>query len=188
MDLRRYLADEPVQACPPSAWYRFRKFARRNRAALVTMVLVSAALVLGTLVATWQAVRATHLQQLALRAERQAQKEAERAQQKAREAEQERRRAEAHLTLALLLVDLDPGLNNARTWLDRGRADSRSLLEVAQFLLAKNPGQEHAWKLLAVAYDALGSTTSAGPLRAGRPGAARPGQHAQPAGLVAGHV
>jgi WD40 repeat protein/serine/threonine protein kinase len=35
-DVERYLADEPVQACPPSAWYRFRKFARRNKAALLT--------------------------------------------------------------------------------------------------------------------------------------------------------
>jgi eukaryotic-like serine/threonine-protein kinase len=26
--------DEPVQACPPSAMYRFRKFARRNKAAV----------------------------------------------------------------------------------------------------------------------------------------------------------
>src|SRR5205807_2384282 len=33
-DIQRYLADEPVQACPPSAWYRFRKFARRNRGRL----------------------------------------------------------------------------------------------------------------------------------------------------------
>src|SRR5581483_7591423 len=31
-DVQRYLADEPVQACPPSAWYRLRKFARRHRA------------------------------------------------------------------------------------------------------------------------------------------------------------
>src|SRR4029077_12545914 len=30
-DLRRYLDDEPVQACPPSVGYRFRKFARRNK-------------------------------------------------------------------------------------------------------------------------------------------------------------
>ena len=45
-DVQRYLADEPVQACPPSAWYRFRKFARRNRRALVTVsVLALAALV-----------------------------------------------------------------------------------------------------------------------------------------------
>jgi eukaryotic-like serine/threonine-protein kinase len=29
-DVQRYLHDEPVQACPPSRWYRFRKFARRN--------------------------------------------------------------------------------------------------------------------------------------------------------------
>jgi tetratricopeptide (TPR) repeat protein len=34
MDVQRYLAEEPVQACPPSAWYRFRKFARRNRTPL----------------------------------------------------------------------------------------------------------------------------------------------------------
>jgi tetratricopeptide (TPR) repeat protein/serine/threonine protein kinase len=34
MDVQRYLADEPVQACPPSAWYRLRKFMRRNRTAL----------------------------------------------------------------------------------------------------------------------------------------------------------
>jgi eukaryotic-like serine/threonine-protein kinase len=33
-DVQRYLTDEPVQACPPSAWYRFRKFARRNRGKL----------------------------------------------------------------------------------------------------------------------------------------------------------
>jgi serine/threonine protein kinase len=35
-DVQRYLNDEPVQACPPSAWYRFHKFARRHRAALLT--------------------------------------------------------------------------------------------------------------------------------------------------------
>ncbi len=35
MDVQRYLADEPVQACPPSAWYRFSKMARRNKGKLV---------------------------------------------------------------------------------------------------------------------------------------------------------
>jgi serine/threonine protein kinase len=35
MDLKRHLESEPVLACPPSAAYRFRKFARRNKAALV---------------------------------------------------------------------------------------------------------------------------------------------------------
>jgi eukaryotic-like serine/threonine-protein kinase len=51
-DVERYLADEPVQACPPSAWYRFRKFARRNKAA----VLTSAGVALGVLLAIGSAL------------------------------------------------------------------------------------------------------------------------------------
>ena len=39
-DVQRYLDDEAVQACPPSAWYRFRKFARRNKAGLVIAGLI----------------------------------------------------------------------------------------------------------------------------------------------------
>src|SRR5215470_1813707 len=44
MDVQRYLADEPVLACPPSASYRFRKFARRNKRTLVTAALLGAML------------------------------------------------------------------------------------------------------------------------------------------------
>jgi serine/threonine-protein kinase len=40
MDVQRYLADEPVLACPPSAWYRLRKFARRNKTVLVVACLI----------------------------------------------------------------------------------------------------------------------------------------------------
>ncbi|MBC7854791.1 MAG: tetratricopeptide repeat protein [Pirellulaceae bacterium] len=43
-DVQRYLGDEPVQACPPSAWYRFRKFARRNKRVLATTVVLGVAL------------------------------------------------------------------------------------------------------------------------------------------------
>jgi serine/threonine protein kinase/tetratricopeptide (TPR) repeat protein len=64
-DVRRYLDDEPVQACPPSAWYRFRKLARRNRVALVTSAVVATALVLGTGVSTWQAIRAARAERAA---------------------------------------------------------------------------------------------------------------------------
>ena len=39
-DVQRYLDDEPVQACPPTAAYRFKKFARRNKAALATASVV----------------------------------------------------------------------------------------------------------------------------------------------------
>jgi serine/threonine protein kinase/tetratricopeptide (TPR) repeat protein len=58
-DVERYLRDDPVEACPPSAAYRFRKFASRNRRMLATGAIVAAALVTGTVVSTWQAVRAT---------------------------------------------------------------------------------------------------------------------------------
>jgi WD40 repeat protein/serine/threonine protein kinase len=40
LDVQRYLADEPVQACPPSVGYRLRKFVRRNKRALATVALV----------------------------------------------------------------------------------------------------------------------------------------------------
>src|SRR5207248_1536991 len=33
-DVMRHLTDQTVQACPPSARYRFHKFARRNKAVL----------------------------------------------------------------------------------------------------------------------------------------------------------
>src|SRR3954470_22836931 len=43
-DVQRYLSDEPVQACPPSAWYRFRKLARRNQVALAMASVAAVAL------------------------------------------------------------------------------------------------------------------------------------------------
>jgi serine/threonine protein kinase len=61
-DVQRYLQDEQVQACPPSARYRFSKFARRNKAVLTTASLVFAALLLGTALSTWQAFRASRAQ------------------------------------------------------------------------------------------------------------------------------
>src|SRR5207248_7801407 len=53
LDLQRYLADEPVQACPPSAGYRLRKFVRRNKGALaIAGLFLSSVLLLGG-VAGW---------------------------------------------------------------------------------------------------------------------------------------
>jgi len=57
-DLRRYLDQEPVSAAAPTWSYRFPKFARRNRVAFVTVGLVAAALIAGTVVSLNQAARA----------------------------------------------------------------------------------------------------------------------------------
>jgi serine/threonine protein kinase len=54
-DVSRFLMHQPVVACPPSAWYRFTKFARRNRVAISTASSVIGALLLGTAVSVWQA-------------------------------------------------------------------------------------------------------------------------------------
>ena len=61
-DVMRYLTDQPVEACPPSAVYRLRKFIRRNRRGLATVGIVAVALVAATAVSTWQAVRARDAQ------------------------------------------------------------------------------------------------------------------------------
>ena len=60
LDVERYLADEPVQACPPSAWYRLRKLARRNRAVLATASVVAASLVAVAVLSVLYADRQHH--------------------------------------------------------------------------------------------------------------------------------
>ena len=45
-DVQRYLTDEPVLACPPSAMYMFRKFARRHKAAIATGTVIGLAVLL----------------------------------------------------------------------------------------------------------------------------------------------
>jgi serine/threonine protein kinase len=45
LDLQRYLADEPVEACPPSVGYRLRKFVRRNKGVLSMAAMAAGLLV-----------------------------------------------------------------------------------------------------------------------------------------------
>ena len=71
-DIQRYLAGDPVEAGPPSATYRLRKFARKYRPWLFAAAAFAALLVSSTAVSVWQAIRAT-------RAERAAQSERNRA-------------------------------------------------------------------------------------------------------------
>ncbi|HEV3301938.1 MAG TPA: SUMF1/EgtB/PvdO family nonheme iron enzyme, partial [Planctomycetaceae bacterium] len=57
-DLQRYLADEVVEARPPSASYRLRKFVRRNRGLVVAVGLIAIALIAGIAGTTWGMIRA----------------------------------------------------------------------------------------------------------------------------------
>jgi WD40 repeat protein/serine/threonine protein kinase len=56
-DVQRYLDDETVQACPPSAGYRFRKFVRKHRLGAAVGAAVTLSLVLGLGAAVYSAVR-----------------------------------------------------------------------------------------------------------------------------------
>jgi serine/threonine protein kinase/tetratricopeptide (TPR) repeat protein len=57
-DVEHYLNNEAVSACPPSAAYRFRKFARRNKAVIGTTAAIAASLIAGIISTAWQAIEA----------------------------------------------------------------------------------------------------------------------------------
>jgi serine/threonine protein kinase len=85
-DIQHYLADEVVEARPPSAGYLMRKFVRQHKGQVIAASLFLLALVAGTIGTTWGY----------LRAERARQAEAERAEGERRakqEAQQERDKA-----------------------------------------------------------------------------------------------
>jgi serine/threonine protein kinase len=128
-DLRRFLNQEPIEARPPSAWYRFDKLARRNKMALTTAALVAGALFLGTAASTWQAVRATA-------AEQESRQNAEAAGNQKREADNAKDRAEkqrdqlAALNERLHRLIYVADMNVARhAWEENNLAHARDLLE-----------------------------------------------------------
>lgn len=57
LDLTRFLANEPVQARPPSRLYRFRKFVDRNRAACFSALLITLTVLGGLAVSTGMYLR-----------------------------------------------------------------------------------------------------------------------------------
>ena len=59
----RYLAGEPVNAHPPSATYRLRKFLRKRRGPVVAATLVVLALVAGIIGTTLGLIRAENARQ-----------------------------------------------------------------------------------------------------------------------------
>ena len=71
LDVQRYLADEPVEACPPSRRYRLRKFIRRHKAPVFGASAVLLALVAGIIGTTWGMIRATNAESVAVKSEMQ---------------------------------------------------------------------------------------------------------------------
>jgi eukaryotic-like serine/threonine-protein kinase len=120
-DITRHLTNEPVVARPPSAGYRLQKAWRRHRLAFAAAGLVAGALVLGVVVSTWQAVRAT-------RAEHQSTAEAQRAALAEQSAKDEAARA---TTAEKLATDRLAEVAAERDAKDRARKEAE---EIAKFL------------------------------------------------------
>jgi serine/threonine protein kinase len=59
MDIIRFLGNEPIVARPPSNLYRFQKLVRRNKLAVAAAAAIAMALLMGAVVSSWQAVRAS---------------------------------------------------------------------------------------------------------------------------------
>jgi WD40 repeat protein/serine/threonine protein kinase len=107
MEVQRYLNNEPVVARSPSLLYRLKKSVRRNKLAFAAVSAIATVLVIGALVSSWQAVRATRsereqsrLREAAQRAETKANAEEKRAKQEALQAEQEKAEARHLLYVA----------------------------------------------------------------------------------------
>ncbi len=83
-DVQRYLDGEPVKAAPPSTNYLLRKFVKRHKAALSTTTAIGLILVAGSVVSTWQAVRASRAEDVARQSQ---QREADRAKEEQRQRE-----------------------------------------------------------------------------------------------------
>jgi tetratricopeptide (TPR) repeat protein/predicted Ser/Thr protein kinase len=64
-DIRRHLEDEPVSAGAPTTIYRARKFIRRHRAGVVSLVLLGAVLIAGIIGTTIGLLRAVRAEQRA---------------------------------------------------------------------------------------------------------------------------
>jgi tRNA A-37 threonylcarbamoyl transferase component Bud32 len=58
LDIQRFLSGQPVAAHPPSAWYRAKKFVRRNRVAVTACTLLLIGLVSSLAIALHQAKQA----------------------------------------------------------------------------------------------------------------------------------
>jgi serine/threonine protein kinase len=122
-DVQRYLADEPVEACPPSAWYRVRKFGRKHKAGLATAAGFVGLVFAAAMVASWLAVKAHRAEAIA---------EAKTDEAKQNEANAISARDETEVTLARSL---------GRPFLEKG-GDLTEPEAGALWELARNPGEK----------------------------------------------
>jgi serine/threonine protein kinase/tetratricopeptide (TPR) repeat protein len=87
-DIERHLLSEPVEARPPSRFYRFRRFAKRNKLGFAAASAVLAALLIGLGVSTWMFFQEKHARLRAVAAEKAQSEERQKAESEAQKSQQ----------------------------------------------------------------------------------------------------
>jgi serine/threonine protein kinase/tetratricopeptide (TPR) repeat protein len=110
-DIQRYLDGDAVEACPPSVVYKFRKFARKHRTAIVTvgsfLFLLITATAISFGLAYWanrERVRANRERDRAVIAEKQAEEQRKKIEAVNKALDDQRKRAEANEQQAIEAV------------------------------------------------------------------------------------
>jgi serine/threonine protein kinase len=163
-DIQRYLADELVEARPPSTGYRVKKFVRRHKGQVIAAGLVLFALVAGMAGTTWGLIEARRQEQIA--------RDEASAKEQARQAEAEQReKAEEERKIAQSVRDFlqEKLLAQADTNTQAGRELALPLFEETLKLHKAKLGPEHPDTLtsmnnLAAAYHYAGKSDLALPL------------------------
>src|SRR5579884_3580620 len=158
-DVQRYLDEEPVLACPPSAWYRFRKFVRRNKRALTSVTAVAGSLLMGLLVTI--VLLANHAAEMKEEHER-TRKECDRAETALGLANRNLERADRNLALALealddvYMKDVEDRILRDRRMTEAERASLQKGLQFYERFAQQNSGHAGLERATAKAHRRIG--------------------------------
>jgi serine/threonine protein kinase/tetratricopeptide (TPR) repeat protein len=162
-DIERYLEGDPVEAGPPSASYRLRKFARKHRPALVTAGAFAALLATASAVSIWQALRATVAERHAVTEARRAtaaETQARRAESTARDEAAKAKAVNEFLTQDIL-TQAEPAKNAAENHVELLDVLDRAANKVGDRFRDQPQVEAELRSTIAATYHGLGSFAKA---------------------------
>jgi eukaryotic-like serine/threonine-protein kinase len=149
-DVQRHLNNEPVIARPPSTADRFQKLVRRNKAAFTAATMIVVILLIGVVVSTWEAIRATRAEREQIRLRQQAEAHEKKAQAEAARSEQTAKFLKDTLRAA------GPGVARGRDATLLREILDKTAQRVEKELKAQPEVQGDLWYTLGLTYEDIG--------------------------------